>query len=106
MTKTHNNSAAITKAVIVNKGEYGNFKRYVTPHEIEQLTAFKPKVTLAELNSEIELKLYHDYDAFDFTIRFPSLHKISYVYSLIEAIERNAYTVDPKTIDITNLMMR
>ena len=93
---------------IVNKGEYGNFKRYVTPHEIEQLTAFKPKVTLAELNSEIELKLYHDYDAFDFTIRFPSLHKISYVYSLIEAIERNAYTVDPKTqciskIDNTNM---
>lgn len=88
---------------IMLKGEYGRIHRYVTPSEIDALCKHSPKTLLSDISSEIEIRLYHDYDSFAFFVNFPSKHNIYYVNSFVKTTLKNSNSGTSKSMYISKI---
>jgi len=59
----------------------------ISSSEIYELEKYAPNASLSEINSEILIKLYHDYDRFETFIKFGPNWRINSVKSLLSKIE-------------------
>jgi len=59
----------------------------ISSSEIYELEKYAPNASLSEINSEILIKLYHDYDRFETFIKFAPNWRINSVKSLLSKIE-------------------
>ena len=69
----------------------------ISSSEIYDLDNYAPDSTLNEINSEIEIKLYHDYDRFQTFIRFRKDWKISDITNCLSKILESSFTNKPKS---------
>ena len=66
--------------------------KLISPKEIELLYEKYPNVEIGFLDSEIELKLQHDYDNSDLYLKFTSNFTIAKIYTFIKILETNSYS--------------
>ena len=65
--------------------------KYITSKEIYKLDNYDPKIILLSLNTEIVIKLYHDYDTFETFIKFDKDCSINTVKTFLATIEPYSY---------------
>ena len=69
-----------------------NISKIISPKELELLYEKYPNVEIGFLDSEIELKLHHDYDNSDLYIKFTSDFTIVKIYTFLKILEINSYS--------------
>ena len=72
----------------------------ISSSEIYELEKYSPLSSLSEINSEIIMKLYHDYDRFETLIKFGQDWKISAIKNFLFKIEESSYLNKIKSIYI------
>jgi hypothetical protein len=89
------------------KSEKNNLKsikqKLIEPSEIYELCSFCPNSLLHDVNSEIIIRLYHDYDRFETYIKFDLDSKINLVKNFLSKIEHNSYINQKKSLYINEV---
>ncbi len=80
-----------------------SISKIISPKEIELLFEKYPNVEIGFLDSEIELKLHHDYDNSDLYIKFTSDFTIAKIYTFLKILERNSYSRKSECIYISEI---
>ena len=91
------------KKTLITIPEYYK-KVQISPSEIYDLNNYSPDSTLNEINSEIEIKLYHDYDRFETFIRFRKDWKIIDIKTCLSKILEGSFTNKPKSLYIDDVL--
>ena len=91
------------KKTLITIPEYYK-KVEITPSELYDLNDYSPDSTLNEINSEIEIKLYHDYDRFETFIRFRKDWKIIDIKTCLSKILDCSLTNKPKSLYIDDVL--
>ena len=76
----------------------------ISSSEIYELEKYSPLSSLSEINSEIIMKLYHDYDRFETLIKFGQDWKISAIKNFLFKIEESSYLNKIKSIYIDEII--
>ena len=86
------------------KGEKNNMKfvkqKYISSQEIYEFGAYAPNSLLFDVNSEIVIRLYHDYDRFETFIKFDWDWRIKAVKNFLSKIEQDSYATQAKSLYI------
>ena len=77
--------------------------KYINSSEIYQFESYAPDAKLSEIYSEIELRLYHDYDFFETFIKFGMNCKIKEVKNFLAKIEQSSYSNQTKSLYINDI---
>ncbi len=93
------------------KSDSFNFIKHVNlinPQEILNLYENYPNLILGEINSDFYFRLYHDFDTFEFIIKFDKYNLLAEMKTLLQSILNNSYSGKSnslyiKTINRTNL---
>ena len=81
-----------------------NKKVRITPYEIYEFERYSPTSNLSEINSEIIIKLYHDYDRFETLIKFGQDWRISAIRNFLFKIEESSFPNKIKSIFIDEII--
>ena len=76
----------------------------INSSEIYELQKFSPSSSLSDINSEIILKLYHDYDRFETCIKFGQDWKISAIKNCLSKIEESLIPNKIKSVHIDEII--
>jgi len=77
--------------------------KYINSSEIYQFDSYAPNAKLSEIYSEIEIRLYHDYDFFETFIKFGMNCKIKEVKNFLAKIEQSSYSNQTKSLYIDDI---
>ena len=77
--------------------------KYINSSEIYQFDSYAPNAKLSEVYSEIEIRLYHDYDFFETFIKFGMNCKIKEVKNFLAKIEQSSYSNQTKSLYIDDI---
>ena len=79
-------------------------KVLISSSEIFELDKYSPKSLLGEINSEIIIKLYHDYDRFETLIKFGKDWTINAVKNCLAKIEESSFPKRIKSLYIDEII--
>ena len=78
-------------------------KKYINPSEIYEFYSYSPNSLLYDVNSDIVIRLYHDYDRFETFIKFDQDWRINSVKNFLFKIEQNSYATQTKSLFINEV---
>ena len=78
-------------------------KKYINPSEIYEFYSYSPNSLLYDVNSDIVIRLYHDYDRFETFIKFDQDWRINCVKNFLFKIEQNSYATQTKSLFINEV---
>lgn len=78
-------------------------KKYINPSEIYEFDSYSPNSLLYDINSDIVIRLYHDYDRFETFIKFDQDWRINSVKNFLFKIEQNSYATQTKSLFINEV---
>ena len=71
-------------------------KKFIEPWEIYELESYVPNALLSDVNSEIIIRLHHDYDLFETYIKFGPETPIQTVKDIVSKLDKSSYTNEKK----------
>ena len=77
--------------------------KFISSSEIYQFESYAPNALLSDVNSEIEIHLYHDYDFFETFIKFDMNWRIRSVKNFLSKIEQSSYSNKTKSLYIDDI---
>ena len=75
-------------------------QKFISSQEIYEFDAYAPNSLLFDVNSEIVIRLYHDYDRFETFIKFDWDWRIKAVKNFLSKIEQGSYATQAKSLYI------
>ena len=78
-------------------------KKYIPSSEIYDFEKYAPNSILFDVNSEIVIRLYHDYDRFETFIKFDCDKRISSVKNFLSRVENNSFLAQVKSLYINEV---
>ena len=92
----------------INKKEEKNSQKFlkqkiISPSEIYEFCSYSPNSLLYDVNSEIIIRLYHDYDRFETFIKFDQDWRISSIKNFLSKIEQSSLPTQKKSLFINEI---
>ena len=78
-------------------------QKIISPSEIYDFCKYSPNSLLYDVNSEIIIRLYHDYDRFETFIRFDQDWRINSIKNFLSQIENSSYPTQKKSLFINEV---
>ena len=75
----------------------------INPQEILNLYENYPNLILEEINSDFYFRLYHDFDTFEFIIKFNKYNLIAEMKTILQMILNNSYSGKSNSLYIKNI---
>ena len=88
------------------KSENFNYIKHVNlinPQEILNLYEKYPNLILGEINSDFYFRLYHDFDTFEFIIKFDKNNLLAEMKTILQMIINNSYSGKTNSLYIKNI---
>ena len=77
--------------------------KLINSSEIYEFYSYSPNSLLYDINSELVIRLYHDYDRFETFIKFEQSWRISAVKHFLSIIEQSSYSAQTKSLFINEV---
>ena len=78
-------------------------EKYIPSSEIYEFNKYAPNSLLFDVNSELVMRLFHDYDRFETFIKFDCDWRINSVKNFISKIENNSFLAKVKSLYINEV---
>ena len=75
----------------------------INPQEILNLYEKYPNLVLEEINSDFYFRLYHDFDTFEFIIKFEKFNLLAEMKTILQMILNNSYSGKSNSLYIKNI---